>query len=588
MQYAISLVTASLEKDDGNPYFSRWKESEFSGSETFCEVVSALSDKMVCVGHYIKYIRKIPFIRHLVSVKSNVDGTKLLISINMSLRCFEKLLVDEHHEVQQATSTDVVTAEEAIWNENVDLLENKQTLPKDKIDLSVEQNNLLGNLDTPTTYPNETDLVSKEEVIQWKAGFYQKYQSKFATLSNTTLLSTMKYNSLVQDLQYVARERNQKLWTDEQKRYNKKFILIGNIQYRMLNRKNKHGNPDLDKLVATYEEVFDIMLFHHRRLSHTRDVRKNKIELDKVWWSIPESCLKLFLKMCPYCFPARNPSAGDKMQPLKFIFSPTVGHRAQIDLIGMESQSINGYEHILRYVDHLSGFSHVAVLRTKEAEEVGAKLIQIFSTAIIPEILQSDNGSEFLGECIAMLDLYYPDIHIVKGKPRKPSTQGKVERGHASFKENLQKWMDSTGNKNWLVGAYIVNAQMNQIPNENRGGFSPYNLYYGKDNNQKNIINFGQVVAKSAKTEYGIICGKTFCIEAAKLDSDRVVLEIELIAVIKKGMYCIDNCNGAPYTHYANKKLCFPKYEFKVMNFMKMSIMEDYHKPVPLKDYLGK
>jgi hypothetical protein len=51
----------------------------------------------------------------------------------------------------------------------------------------------------------------------------------------------------------------------------------------------------------------------------------------------------------------------------------------------MESQAINGYEHILRYVDHLSGFSHVAVLCTQEAEEVGAKLIQIFSTAIIPK-----------------------------------------------------------------------------------------------------------------------------------------------------------------------------------------------------------
>jgi hypothetical protein len=116
--------------------------------------------------------------------------------------------------------------------------------------------------------------------------------------------------------------------------------------------------------------------------------------------------------------------------------------------------------------------------------------------------------------------IVYPDIHIVKGKPRKPSTRGKVERGHASFKENLQKWMDSTGNKNWLVGAYIVNAQMNKIPNENRGGFSPYNLYCERDNNQKNIINFGQIVAKAAKTEYGVICGKTFCIEAGKINSD--------------------------------------------------------------------
>jgi hypothetical protein len=349
----------------------------------------------------------------------------------------------------------------------------------------------------------------------------------------------MKYNKIVQDLQYCAREPNTKLWSLEQKRYHSKFIIQGNYKNRMLRRKKKGKNDAPTKLVVTFEEVFDIMLFHHTKLSHARDYAKNKTECDKIWWSIPESCLRLFLNLCPYCFPVRNPSAGDKMQPLKFILTPTVGHRAQIDLINMESKTINGYEYILRYVDHLSGFSHVAVMRTKESEEVGVKLLQIFSTAIIPEILQSDNGSEFLGECIAMIQFYYPNIHIVKGRPRKPSTQGKVERGHATFKESLQKWMDSTGNNNWLLGAYIVNAQMNQIPQYNRGGFSPYNLYYGKDNNQRTIINFGQIVAKTAKTEYGVTCGKMFCLEAEKADKDRIVIDDELVSVIKKGMYII-------------------------------------------------
>ncbi len=89
----------------------------------------------------------------------------------------------------------------------------------------------------------------------------------------------------------------------------------------------------------------------------------------------------------------------------------------------MGSKSINGYEYILRYVDHLSGFSHVAVMHMKESEEVRAKQLHFFSMANIPEILQSDNGSEFLSECIALIELYYPDIHIVKGRPRKASTQ---------------------------------------------------------------------------------------------------------------------------------------------------------------------
>lgn len=134
-----------------------------------------------------------------------------------------------------------------------------------------------------------------------------------------------------------------------------------------------------------------------------------------------------------------------------------------------------------------------------------------------------------------MIQVYYPNIHIVKGRPRHPQTQGKIERRHATFKENLQKWIDRTQNKNWLLGAYIVNAEMNQIPQWNCGGFSPYNLYYGMDNSQKAILNFGQITAKTAITEYGVIGAKLFCLQAQKLCPEKLVVEEELVHVIKKG-----------------------------------------------------
>jgi hypothetical protein len=57
---------------------------------------------------------------------------------------------------------------------------------------------------------------------------------------------------------------------------------------------------------------------------------------------------------------------------------------------------------------------------TKSAEEVGIKLLQILSTAVILEILQSDNGNEFLGQCIKVIKAFYPYIHIVKGRAYHP------------------------------------------------------------------------------------------------------------------------------------------------------------------------
>ena len=56
-----------------------------------------------------------------------------------------------------------------------------------------------------------------------------------------------------------------------------------------------------------------------------------------------------------------------------------------------------GNKWILRYADHLSAYAFVRCLRTKESKEVGINLVEIISESIEPIILQSDNGSEFLG-----------------------------------------------------------------------------------------------------------------------------------------------------------------------------------------------
>jgi hypothetical protein len=49
---------------------------------------------------------------------------------------------------------------------------------------------------------------------------------------------------------------------------------------------------------------------------------------------------------------------------------------------------------------------------------VGKLLIKILATAVIPEILQSDNGGKFTARCIELMERHYPTIHIAKGHPR--------------------------------------------------------------------------------------------------------------------------------------------------------------------------
>jgi len=186
-------------------------------------------------------------------------------------------------------------------------------------------------------------------------------------------------------------------------------------------------------------------------------------------------------------------------------------------------------------LDHLSGFARVACNRIKSAAEVGIKLVHILSTAIMPEILQSDNGNKFLGDCIDIITKFYGYIHIVKGRANHPELQGKIECGHSTFKEALQKWMEQHGD-NWIIGASIVNHTVNKHSQFSRGEkFSPYNFYYGKgplDN--KNIV-FGEVAQQCCKSEYGMMAGQVFSMKCQKVSKNHLIMKEELEYVMKKG-----------------------------------------------------
>jgi hypothetical protein len=98
-----------------------------------------------------------------------------------------------------------------------------------------------------------------------------------------------------------------------------------------------------------------------------------------------------------------------------------------VDLIDYRRKECLGYRWILQFVDHHSGFSHVAALKRKTTQQRERALVRFMSTAAIPEILISDNDSEFLDKCIQYVKMFFKTVNIVKGRPRHPNKQGSVE-----------------------------------------------------------------------------------------------------------------------------------------------------------------
>ena len=131
-----------------------------------------------------------------------------------------------------------------------------------------------------------------------------------------------------------------------------------------------------------------------------RDKDKNRQIIEKHYYGIPISAIETYISICEECLGCKKKVTKKNQNPLKMILMSHIGQRCQVDLVDMTSQEdpITGNKWILRYVDHLSGYGYVRCLPSKESKYTAQALVEIISESIEPIILQSDNGSEFLGE----------------------------------------------------------------------------------------------------------------------------------------------------------------------------------------------
>ena len=152
--------------------------------------------------------------------------------------------------------------------------------------------------------------------------------------------------------------------------------------------------------VAIYEDMFEVMYDAHVGMGHARTARNILNELKNEWFGIIQADVQLVVDLCPNCV-GNTSRIRTSQTPLKMLFSPTFGHRAQVDLVDMSfCETDDGYKWIVRYRDHHSGKCDVGATKSKTAQEIAPVVIRIMASTLVPNILQSDNGGEFLGETL--------------------------------------------------------------------------------------------------------------------------------------------------------------------------------------------
>ncbi len=96
---------------------------------------------------------------------------------------------------------------------------------------------------------------------------------------------------------------------------------------------------------------------------------------------------------------------------------------------------------------------------------------------------------------------------MVKGKARKPTTQGSKEVSHKAFKEALVTWCNNTGSNDWVYGCFIVQNEVNHQPMRTHGNISPHTLYYGAAQNNSYSTVLGAAYSHTT-TEFGLRLAK--------------------------------------------------------------------------------
>ena len=115
---------------------------------------------------------------------------------------------------------------------------------------------------------------------------------------------------------------------------------------------------------------------------------------------------------------------------------------------GSMSRQNDMYSYFLVAIDIFSKFTYIFPLKKQSSEDVANCLESIFLTGDIPQLIQSDNGSEFFRHVPNLLKKY--GIKFITIPSYSPQTNG--------FAENRNKLIKS------MIYSYIVNRKRNEIP----------------------------------------------------------------------------------------------------------------------------
>jgi len=207
--------------------------------------------------------------------------------------------------------------------------------------------------------------------------------------------------------------------------------------------------------------------------------RRAKAQLQKrFYWPGWSTSVRLAKRRCPQCarYQRPQPRHQGELQPL---ISGEPWERVSIDVTGPHPVSSKGNVYILTVIDHFTKWAEIFPMRNQEAHTVAKLLVdRVFCVHGCPIQILSDRGPNFESELFKELCQRLA-IDKIRTTAYQPSTNGAIERFHATMHSLLARWV-SDNHRDWDEKLPAVAFAYRTSVHESTG-LTPFSMVMGRE-----------------------------------------------------------------------------------------------------------
>lgn len=229
--------------------------------------------------------------------------------------------------------------------------------------------------------------------------------------------------------------------------------------------------------IENEDEIQEIINNYHTGKTNHRGVQETYEKIKrKYYWPNIKNYVQNFINNCDICLKTKY-----ERTPLRLEMNLTPTASRPLQTIHVDSLSLDKQK-FLSIVDSFSRYAQVYRIAGAQAAEIVDKLLNYFAHHGIPEVIISDNGTEFNNKLVKeLMDLHKIKIHFIS--TQHPASNGMGERLHSTLIEHIRLLNNQPEFKNESIEnkvKYAIIAYNNSIHSVTK--LTPFEVLYGHIN----------------------------------------------------------------------------------------------------------